>query len=307
MKSLKSGILVVMVIIAASGFLGCNEKSNTLSSVRVIPASQTMAKGTTKLFIAAGTFTNGMELTWSQVVTWSSSDPSIATISNLPNLNGLVTAVAAGTAIITAHDDANNISGSAVVTVTYPDSITIIPGNPYMAVGTKYQLSAMALFSGVTDTQIITTFATWTATSPDVATIVTGTPGEIVNGIVTAGAVQGQTEIQAEDPVSHVVGTTMLTVTSTPLASIAINEVNPVISLSSTSITTQQFTATGTFQDNSPTQAAYPPSWAWTSSNIDVATIDHTGLAQAVAAGTTTITASDVITGVRGNTTLTIQ
>jgi len=312
MKILKFCILVIAAIAVASGFMGCDQKSNTLATVTVTPANQKMVKGTTQLFIANGTFTNGMSLLWSQVVSWSSSDTAVATVDNASGLNGLVTAVDYGTTIITAFDVANNITGTAALTVINPDPVlTILPTRPYMAVGTVFPFSAIALFSGGTVTQAITSFATWTSLSPEVATVGNGliSTGSIT-GMVTALTITGTTIIQAMEPISGATGTTTLTVTSTPMASIVIDPINPIISMGTTTL--QQFTAIGTFVDGSTTKTLTPnvdASWNWTSSNIGVATIDfYIGLATAVAPGATIITAKDPITGLVGSPiTLTIQ
>jgi hypothetical protein len=272
-----------------------------------------MVKDTTQLFIASGTFTNGMSLFWSQVVIWSSSDTTVADVNNTQGLNGLVTAHKNGTTIITAFDAANNLTGTATLTVIDPDPVlTILPIRPYMAVGTAYPFSAIALFSNGTVTQSITFFASWTSSSPGIATVGSGiiTAGSIT-GMVTAGTATGTTIIQAtiSGANSTATGTTTLTVTSTPLASIAIDQINPIISMSTT--TQQQFTAIGTFVDGSTTKTLTPnvdASWNWTSSNIGVATIDlYTGLTTSFAPGATLITAKDPITGIVGATTLTIQ
>ncbi len=304
MKVLRSCILVVALIAGASGLIGCNQRGDTLALVTVTPANQVMAKDTTQQFTANGTFTNGMIILWTQVVTWSSSDESVATVSNVPGSNGLVSSHGYGTAVITAFDAANNISGTAILTVSDPYSVSIFPTNPYMPVGASHQFSAIALFSGGTVTQVITSSATWNALSPGIATIA-NTPGVAGNGFVTAGPVSGTTDIQATDPVSGATGTTTITVTSTPIVALTVSPVTPIISLSTA--TTQQFTAIGTFQDGTTTPAL-ATTWAWSSSNTAVATIDYyTGLATAVAPGAVTITATDPITGVAGNTTLTLQ
>jgi hypothetical protein len=312
MKILKSCLLVVAVTTAALVFIACNQKSNTLAAISITPATQSMAKGTRQQFTAIGMFTNGMSLHWSQVLIWSSNNTDVATVYNVSGSvsNGLVTAVGEGTAVITAYDEANNLSTTATITVTNPRSLTVMPVNPYMAIGARHQFSAIALFSSATDTQDITTFATWTASPLEIATIIP-TPGILGNGIVTAGTSTGTAIIQAEFPISSpsgtvtISGTTTLTVTSTPLASIAIDPITPVISLATTTL--QPFTAIGTFRDGSTTPSLTAP-WSWSSLNTEVATMDKdTGLAQAVAVGTTTIVARDPITGVTGNTTFTVQ
>ena len=70
------------------------------------------------------------------------------------------------------------------------------------------------------------------------------------------------------------------------LVSIAVTPVNPSIPKGAS----QQFTATGTYSDNSTHDVTAQV--AWNSSNTGTATISSTGLAAAVAIGTTTITAA---------------
>lgn len=304
MKIFTFCIVIVSALTAAPGLMGCTKQNDTVAIVTVTPANQSMAKNTTQQFTANATFSNGMIVNFTQVVNWISSDTTVATVNNTAGSNGIVTSVDYGTAILTAFDLANNITGTTMLTVGNPESILIVPTNPYMPVGAAHQFSAIALFSGGTVTQVITTFATWNALSSTVATIA-NTPGVAGNGIATAGAVPGTADITATDPISGATGTTTITVTSTLLASLVLDPVNPIISLSTTTL--QPFTAIGTFQDGSTTPSL-TTTWSWSSSNTGVAIIDYyTGLAQAVAAGTATITATDLITGVSANTTLTFQ
>jgi hypothetical protein len=80
----------------------------------------------------------------------------------------------------------------------------------------------------------------------------------------------------------------MAACSSTPtLSSIAVTPASPA-SLAVGS--TQQFTATGTYSDDST--AAITSNVTWASSNTTIATISSAGLATGVAAGNTNITAS---------------
>jgi hypothetical protein len=71
-----------------------------------------------------------------------------------------------------------------------------------------------------------------------------------------------------------------------PLVSIAVTPVNPSVALG----VSQQFTATGTYANN--TTQNLSASVTWLSTNTVVATINGTGLAGTLATGTTTITAT---------------
>ena len=133
----------VLLLCLATALAGCGNPSG-LDSVQVTPGSQSLAVGQTAQFTAMGTFGNAKHLTTQNIttaVTWSSTMPSVATV----NSTGLVTAVAAGTATITAEATAFNgaVSSSANITVTTaspgdkPDnllSLTIIPSGLALAI-----------------------------------------------------------------------------------------------------------------------------------------------------------------------------
>lgn len=160
-------------------------------------------------------------------------------------------------------------------------SIEVTPANTSIAKDTTQQFSATGTYSDNT-TKDITASVTWSSSNTGVATVSS-------TGLTTAVAA-GSTTIKAES--GDISGTTALTVTNATLASIAVTPANPTISKS----TTQQFTATGTFSDNSTQDMTTQVTWS--SSKTAVATITSAGLATAVAAGTTTITAKwDTISG----------
>ena len=82
------------------------------------------------------------------------------------------------------------------------------------------------------------------------------------------------------------------------LVSISVEPFNPSIA----NAATQQFTATGTYSDN--TTIDITSSVTWSLSNTGIATISNYGLATAIAAGSTTITATSG--SISGSTTLTV-
>jgi trimeric autotransporter adhesin len=86
-------------------------------SIAIAPADAIISTGTTTLFKATGIFADGTSLDYTLTVTWSSSNPGAATISNTAGSNGLVTAVAAGTTTITATDPATHILESTTLMV----------------------------------------------------------------------------------------------------------------------------------------------------------------------------------------------
>jgi len=320
MKILKYGSIAVAALLAAAiGFMSCGNAGGTLSSITVSPADPTIATGTKKQFTALATFSDGTVIDWTTAAAWSTSDATSVTIGNALGTYGLVTSLVTGTTgtfTITATDTVNNISGTAKLRVKDPISITITPANPFMASGITHQFKATATLADLstgdttTITQDLTTFATWTASSAGVATV-SDTTGS--KGLVTAGTTTGTTDIKADILTSQsttVSGFTTLTVTDKPIASIKVSPENQTI----TQGAQQLFTAQGTFQDGTPTPDL-TTSVTWYSSNTGVATISNAegtkGLATAIfpgATGTTstTIRATDPITGKSNYTTLSV-
>jgi uncharacterized repeat protein (TIGR01451 family) len=88
-------------------------KVSPLRSIKIVPVRTVLATGETKAFTANGKFANGVTTTITDqaMVTWSSSNSAVATVSP----QGGVTAVSPGTAQITATF--GNVTGSASVRV----------------------------------------------------------------------------------------------------------------------------------------------------------------------------------------------
>jgi Protein of unknown function (DUF3443)/Bacterial Ig-like domain (group 2) len=184
--------------------------------------------------------------------------------------------------------------GSSPATKTLV-SLALSPINPSISQGIVQQFTATGTYSD-NSTQDLTTSATWTSSVTSVASIsnATGANGR------AASVAAGTTTITVA--VGGVSASTTLTVTPATLLSLAVSPTNPSITLGST----QQFSATGTYSDNSTQNLT--TSATWTSSVTSVASISNAtgtnGRATSIAAGTTTITA--VAGGVSASTTLTV-
>jgi hypothetical protein len=254
-----------------------------LQSIAVTPANPSIAKGLKQQFTATGTFTDNSTQNLTAQVTWSSLNPTFATIT----AGGLATGINTGTATIQAA--LSGIAGSTVLTVTAPvlQSIAVTPANPSIAEGTSQQFTATGTFSD-NSTQNLTAQATWSSVTPFVATITAGA--------LATGVNNGTSSIQAS--LSGITGSAVLTVTNEVLQSIAVTPVNPSIAKG----LKQQFTATGTFSDNSTQDLTSQVTW--NSVTTTVATITASGLGTGVNTGTSTIQAS--MSGITGSTVLTV-
>ncbi len=163
----------------------------TLSSITVTPATatlQTGSTGNTQQYTAFGTFNDGS--TGSPAVTWTSSDPTVATVT----AGGLATSVATGTATITATATQNpTIKGTGQLTVTVGciQSITLNPASTVtLSVSIQGQNTVPITAQATTcnGAVYITSTATWTSSNPSVA---------IVNGGVVTALAPGSTSITA--------------------------------------------------------------------------------------------------------------
>ena len=253
-----------------------------LTSITVTPAKPVIAKGTTVALIATGTYSDNTTKDVTADATWTTSDPTVAVVSNAAGSDGLVTGVTAGTTTITAVLAGQGGAVSLRVTNAVLSSVAIIPGADATIVnGTTKQFAAIGTFNDNTQ-QDITTLASWTSSDATVATV--GDSGG-KDGLATALAV-GQTTIRAAFAGSA--DTLKLTVTATALASIAIAPTTSTIAKG----TTAQFKATATYSDKSTQDITAQATWS--SSALAVATISNDttdGLATALTAGTTTIRA----------------
>ena len=178
-------------------------------------------------------------------------------------------------------------------------SIRVSPADASMAKGTTQQFIATAIFTDGT-TLNWTTAVDWSSSNTGVATI-SNEPGVLGKGRVTSVAA-GTTIITATDLTNNLSGTATVTVTNAAL--ITVTPADQSIANG----TTQQFTATETFTDG--TTLDLTTLVFWSSSDTGVATISNAsgsnGLATTVAAGTTSITATDLITNITGTATLTV-
>ena len=259
----------------ASVLVTGTDTTATLSSIAVTPSNPSVSVNATQQFTATGTYSDSSTADLTNIVTWSSSDVSLATINN----SGLVTGIAAGSVTITAAS--GSLSGTAALTVDASPptaatltAIAVTPLNPSVDVNGTQQFTATGTYSD-SSTVDLTSTATWGSSNTSKATINT-------NGLAT-GVAAGSTYIAAG--VGSVYGTTTLTIL-VALSSIAVTPSNPSIDVG----VTQQFTATGTYSDNSTVDLT--STVIWSSNNTNLVTINSSGLTTGMAVGSATITAT---------------
>src|SRR5262249_2211167 len=144
-----------------------------LTSIQVTPQNRRIDVGSTRSMQAIGTFSDGQTRDLTQQVTWTSSDPNIARVSNDAGQRGRVTALAPGTVKISAASSTGIPStgrgGDAVGRVPADlISISITPSVNRLPVGLTLSLTATGTFSDGS-TNDISNAVTWTSSAPLVA------------------------------------------------------------------------------------------------------------------------------------------
>ena len=212
---------------------------------------------------------------------WASSDEAVATVDG----SGLVTAVANGTATITAS--AGGASGTVAVTVAQAVQAVMAspPADTLLAFGDTVRLTAEA--TDANGHAVAGAEFEWESSNDAVATVDgTGLVTSVANGTATITASAGGAS-----------GTATVTVTQSP-ASVAVSPAQAAIAALGEIV---RLTAQGLDANGHPVADA---DFEWASSNNAVATVDGSGLVTAVANGTATITAS--AGGASGTATVTV-
>ena len=270
LSSVHAGIVVASAKLnSISGSMTITVSSATLSSISV-SGGATLVAGLSEQLSAQGTYSDNSTQTMTSLVSWQSSDVTVATVSAA----GLLTSLKAGTVTITAS--MNSISGTSNITISSAaiSSITITPAAFSIASGQSKQLSALGVYSDGTSHDV-TSLATW-ATIGASATVNS-------SGLVT-GVSAGSSTITAT--IGSTNGFATATVSAAQLTSIVVAPATASIAAGQT----QSFTASGIFSDGSTTDITNSVTWGSGASNV--ATISAAGLATGVSAGSASITAS---------------
>ena len=264
--------------IQGSATVTVNASAAVLTSITLNPAAGvSLNVGQTADFTATANWSNGTTTSpYDSSVTWTTNLPSVATV----NSAGIVTAVAAGSAILTANASGLNTTAAITVNASSPTltSITLNPISSALNIGQTVDIAATGHLSNGTTDSPYDSRAIWTSSAPGVATVDS-------LGLVTARAA-GTATITAS--ASGISGTAAITVNAGPtVTSISLDPASAALNVGQTvDITSTVFWSNGT------ASTPYDSYLTWTSSAPSVATVNAGGVVTGVAAGTTTITAS---------------
>ena len=219
-----------------------------------------------------------------RVIVWSSSNALVATVTS----QGVVTAIAPGSATVSASVDGKSASVSVVVNARPASTVIVSPGQITIFSGQELQLSAL-----VTDDrgQVLTgrpiSFA---SSNPQVATVSAA-------GLVT-GVTPGIVTITATSETAT--GTATITVAQEPVASLTVSPSTATMSVGQP----LQLTAVARNASGQPLSLS-GRSVTWSTSTPAITSVNAGGLVTALAAGTGVVLVT--VDGRQASATLTVK
>lgn len=261
---MKRKLLFLSILALLGGALaGCSGKDDTVrevSSISVKPGNIIISPGQIHTLSVETVPAGITDLT----LTWSSSEPGVATVDG----NGTVTGIAVGETVVTAATD-NGLSAVCRVTVAVESSgirsVTVTPATGEILIGGTVSLTATVEPSDADYT------LTWSSSDESIATV-------SEDGTVT-GLAKGNVVVTAD--AGGVTGSSRIAVVQTPVESITINQED----FGMNELDTRTLTAS-VLPENADNKTI-----TWTSSDESVATVNGAGKVTALCAGETVITA----------------
>lgn len=242
--------------------ISCNKEEITAIKVTDVSLSKmsiNLTPGETESLIATVLPTNATN----QNLTWSSDQPSIASV-----VDGKVTAISVGIAIITVNSEEGSIQATCTITVT-----------PISVNGILLNKTSLSMNKGISETLYATIFPSnstnkklfWSSDNPSVVTV----DG---NGMVTS--ISG--------------GSAVITVTTEDGTFSATCNVTVTIAVTGVSLNKTSLSLTGGQTETllaivDPTDAT-SQNLTWSSDNPTIATVDEYGKVAAISTGTAIIT-----------------
>ena len=211
-----------------------------------------------------------------KTVQWSSSNTAVASVDE----NGLITAISDGSATITVTTDDKGFSESCDLTVKTPVvAVTEVTMNgclsEEMLKGNTHRLSATVSPVGANDQRVF-----WSSSNISIATV-------NVAGLVTAVS-EGSATITVTTNDGGFTSTCDIAVTAVPTVAVT------GVSLSGCAEATMKIDSTRQLIATVSPANAHDQSVIWSSSNTAVASVDQSGLIDALSAGSSTITVTTV-------------
>ncbi|HWS97849.1 MAG TPA: Ig-like domain-containing protein, partial [Candidatus Methylomirabilis sp.] len=258
----------------------------SVNSLTVTPIAATMPVGVTQRFSATAVFSDTTSQDITADATWTSGTPSVATI----NTPGVALSLTAGNTNITAaFGGVTSPAAALTVDSSTLTSIAVSPGSTVLPVGKAINYNAYGTYSDGLSPFVITNLAVWTSSDTSLVSI---------NSVGLAQTLKPGPPVTITAAYQGKASNATVIVTQFPLVSITVPP--PTLATVPVGVSTQ-FTAMGTFSDQSTQSLTSYATWAANPSSV--ATI-NTGLtlpgsATGLSPGQATVTA--VFAGVVSN------
>jgi hypothetical protein len=233
-----------------------------LKSIALTPAKVSLAVGESQQYTATATYTDGTTANISSTVTWSSSNPTAASITSA----GLATVVGSSTTAISIKASLGGITSpaSALTVSGVLTAIVITPASVTLPLNGTQQYVATGTYSNGTKATI-TSSVTWASSSPAVVSI--GSTG--VATVLTSSS----TAVSVTATLGTITSNASLVTVPPALTAIAITPASVILNLNGI----QQYSAIGTYSNG--TTATITSSVTWVSSSPTTVSISTGGLA----------------------------
>jgi uncharacterized protein YjdB len=330
----RQSLRMASYVIAILGILSCTENSVTgtdnltsdgLQGDEARVATVSVSFGSASLHVgdttrATAALTNSRHRSVFQAVTWSSSNPSVATV----DAGGLITAAGGGNSIITATSGTASGSGSVDVLAVGQAAATANPGAVTDLAVTGSDTTSVSLsFTQVDDgtgqpakydvRYAVAPISWGSAASVSSGTCTTPVAGTAIGATLSCSVTGLRPSTNYNFQLVPFRGTMNMNAVYGPLSNVvAAKTIQTVVPVASVSVTP----TSATIQPGATTQLAATTldsagntltgrSVTWSSSNTSVATVSSSGLVTAIAAGTAQVSATSE--GKSGNSAITVS
>lgn len=268
-----TGRKVGTVLIAASSrgrdaFSKITVNPTPVATVRLSLTSRAMTVGQTFQLVAELLDGSGRVLS-GRPVSWMSSDASVATVTDA----GMVTALGAGAAIITASSEGKSAVATITVSLVPVAAVDVTPVTSNLVVGQTSRLSAR--LRDASGSTLTGRMITWSSNGSSVATVSS-------DGLVTAIATGTATITATSEGRS---GSATVNVAARPASAV-------ILSPGQVTIFAGQTVQLGALVTDDRGQVLIGQPVLFASGNTQVATVSASGLVTGISTGTATITAT---------------
>jgi len=193
---------LIIIIVSNTGCSGCSKSSKSsskieINSIEITADSSQIALNTHLQFYATAFTKNGDRLDFSEIVSWSSSNENLATISE----QGLVKALDPGEVTISATSNKLTVDFTLTISPAKLKTINISPAPQNILIDQSRQLNAIGIYDDGTK-QDISKSINWTVTNDKVL---------VVNNSSITGIKAGTTELTANlDSIEETINITVI-------------------------------------------------------------------------------------------------